>query len=524
MLKEYHNADEENISAELQSKIEDFVYQIENCGLYLYEDHERFAAQSLLNYWITRLYRLGYDELDLTLADYDRSLAPELKDEDYPYMGLKPFTENDREKFYGRDRLINELIFHLKQHSFISVVGSPKTGKSSLVFAGLVPQLKAGAIEGSDRWYYYPAIEPGDRPLENLAKILKPDATEDWLQQQVTAFKNNPEHLSQLVRELHPDRSVFLVVDRFEELFNLCFDIEERQAFIDNLVNYLESRNPQNFLILTIQSNFIWKIEQFQDETFNKLLKTSQIKITALEDSEVKEAIEHPAESVGLVFDLGLVDALIKDFSGDIDALPLLQFSLLKLWEYREQNRVTWDSYQKLGRGGGGLAFSNSAEQFYKSLSEIEKSLCRSILLRLVRPLQGFQPRNRQVKRQAIQKLATDDLSISDLEKMLEKLVDENLIYKIPGQREDDDRFEIAHESLIRYWKDLRDWLDEERGNMLQRLRLTDRAEEWQENGKDKSFLLPASVLAAYRSFKDLSLLEQEFIRCSLQESKERLA
>ncbi|MBZ8178957.1 ATP-binding protein [Oscillatoria salina] len=518
LLKEYRSYQDEKNSQELQSKIENFVHQIETAGLYLYEENERFAAQSLLNYWITRLYRMGYDELDITLAEYDPSLAPELTEQDYPYVGLKPFTENDNQHFYGRETLINESITRLKESSLLAITGSAKIGKSSLVFAGILPKLKTGAIEGSDNWYYYPTITPGNKPLEHLAQIIKPDANEGWIQQQVAEFKTNPQHFCQSISNAHSDRPVVLVIDRFEELFTLCFDREERQAFVENLVKFIEASNTQHFLIFTICSDFIWKIDQIRNEKFQELLSKSQVKVDFLKDSELKEVIEKPAESIGLKFDRGLVDTLVKDFSGELDALPLLQFTLLKLWESRERDRVTWDSYKQLGIGGGRLALSNSAKKFYESLSDIEQKTCRLILLRLVRSTQGFKPMNPQVKRQELYQLATPEISISNIEEVLDRLVSENLVCKSSGKLESDDRFEIARESLIRHWSDLRDWMNQDRENLLQRLRLIDRSEEWQEKGKDKSLLLKGSVLEAYKNLKCLSTLEQEFIDSSIQE------
>jgi len=520
LLQEYRISQNEKISQELQLKIENFVHQIATAGVYLYEENERFAAQSLLNYWITRLYRLGYDELDITLADYEPSLAPEFPESDCPYVGLKPFTENDRRGFYGREALTNELISRFKESPGLAVTGSAKVGKSSLVFAGLLPELKAGAIEGSDNWHYYPAITPGDTPLEHLAQMISPDASQDWIQQQVAAFKTNPQHLCQLISNAHVNQPVVVAIDQFEELFTLCFDREERQGFVDNLVNLVADSNGQNFLIITIDSDFIWQIGQLKNEKFTDWLRKSQVKVDLLQDSELKEVISKPAESIGLKFDRGLVDALVKDFSGEPDALPLLQFALLKLWQNRERDRLTWDSYQALGIGGGRLALSNSAKKFYDSLSDIEQKTCRLILLRLVRPTQGFKPMNHQVKGQEILRLATPEISVANIEQILDRLVDENLLCKIPGQGEEGDRFEIAHESLIRHWGDLREWINQNRENLLQRLRLTDRVEEWLENGKDKSLLLKGSLLEAYQSLTDLSPLEQEFISYSIQEQQ----
>ena len=101
-----------------------------------------------------------------------------------------------------------------------------------------------------------------------------------------------------------------------------------------------------------------------------------------LNANELREAIEKPAARVGLKFESKLVDILIGDVLGQEAALPLLQFTLLKLWDNRERNRVTWTSYQQLG--GGKEALSHSADEFYQKLIPEDQSAARRILLQMV--------------------------------------------------------------------------------------------------------------------------------------------
>ncbi|MGL4498155.1 MAG: ATP-binding protein [Planktothrix sp.] len=521
LLTQYRSYENEKVSDEFKLEIVEFVHQIEIAGLYLYDSHERFTAQSFLNYWITRLYRFGADELDLTLAAYDGALAPELKEADCPYVGLRPFKEEDHNCFSGRDRLIRQLIQHIEHHRLLTLVGPSKVGKSSLVFAGLLPQLKKGVIptwaESQNR-YYYPIISPGNKPLERLAQLVKPDAAPDWIQEQVGAFKQNSNHLTELISNHFYQQNVVVIIDALEELFTLDITPEDQAAFTENLLNFVEDTHSQNLLILTFSTEFEWKMTHHTSEQFQTRVSESMFKVDPLNREELKQVIETPAKAVGLRFDRGLVDTLIQDFSGQGDALPVLQVALLQLWKYRERDRITEKSYQQIGLGGGRLALANKAQHFYQTLNEKEQNICRLIFLRLARPLKGLEPTLHSVTRSELDKLVTPERSLHQIQEMLGQLVEENLVVKIVGKSEEYNRFSLPHESLVRHWRVLQDWINQGREDLIHRLRLTDRAQEWQEQGKNKSFLLQGEALKHYQQIWDLSRLEEEFIRCSQEE------
>ena len=124
------------------------------------------------------------------------------------------------------------------------------------------------------------------------------------------------------------------------------------------------------------------------------------VRVTPLNAAELREAIERPAGLVGLKFEAGVVEALLQDILGEPTALPLLQFTLLKLWEEREHNWVTWEAYRRLG--GGRLALAHSADAFYKRLIPEEQITVRRILLRMVRPGEGLEVTSSRVRREVL--------------------------------------------------------------------------------------------------------------------------
>ena len=164
-----------------------FITQGEATGAILDSARERRAAQSILNYWIGVLYRAHHNVTERHLVDFDPSLAPELPDTPTPYQGLAAFGETKQAYFFGRESLIRHMISQLDNGSrLLAAVGTSGSGKSSLVLAGLIPQLKEGGLAGSDTWYYV-AITPGPTPWQNLVRaIQRQTEIEDTTQQLAT--------------------------------------------------------------------------------------------------------------------------------------------------------------------------------------------------------------------------------------------------------------------------------------------------------------------------------------------------
>src|SRR5205085_6360070 len=133
-----------------------FIHKVQATGAILNLEAERWTCQSILDYWANFLDR--HDNIDLIqetlLAPVDLELVPTLDESRRPYVGLEAFRESKHDLFFGRQRLIEELVEKVADNRCMFVVGPSGSGKSSVVLAGLMPKLKSGAVKKSDKWRY----------------------------------------------------------------------------------------------------------------------------------------------------------------------------------------------------------------------------------------------------------------------------------------------------------------------------------------------------------------------------------
>jgi WD40 repeat protein/energy-coupling factor transporter ATP-binding protein EcfA2 len=507
--------------AALFPSITKFICHGRSTGALLDGGEDRLGAQSLLDYWSSILYRAGFEPPEATLADFDLSLAPELDDSLCPYRGLDAFREKDRQFFYGRQRLLDQLLQKLQENQFLALVGSSGSGKSSVVLGGLIPSLKAGKLPGSENWHYYVSMMPGSNPLTNLARLFCPEEVEErasiekQIEQQARQLLQNSNHLTQLLSHADGQPSV-LVIDQFEEVFTLCQDRDIRQAFINNLVALVQApESSRCCVILTMRSDFENQVAKLPN--FQPIFEAAQVRVLPLDASELREAIEKPAERVGLKFEDGLVDQLINDVLGEPAALPLLQFTLLKLWNDRERNRITQKAYKRLG--GGRLALSNSADEFYNKLIPEEQVTCKRIFLKMVRPTEGLEVTSSRIP---IKELYRAGEAGDRVERVLNKLIEARLVRQTEGNTPNDTQVEVAHEALIRNWRQLVEWLEDARVNLRQRLRLKAAAAQWEEKDRDQGALLRGALLEEARQYDDLTELETQFFSRSIEYEKNK--
>jgi hypothetical protein len=489
---------------------ETFIRRGQATGALIDGEDDRWDSQGLLDYWASMLYRAGREPPEATLADFDPTLAPEIPDALCPYLGLDAFQEDNHAVFFGRRRLIESMLNLLRESRLLCVVGASGSGKSSLVRAGLVSALRAGGLPGSETWHYYRPIVPGSNPLETLARLVQINGKADAgsVVQHSDHFLQEPNHLCQLVDGLNQTPAV-VVIDQFEELFTLCNDDQARQAFIDNLICLIQSPGTRHVIVLTMRVDFEAQVARLGE--FYSLFEQNQVRVTAMNARELREAIVEPADKVGLRFEEGVVDALLRDILGEPAALPLLQFTLLKLWENRERNRITWEAYRRLG--GGRLALARSADAFYEGLIPEEQVTARRILLRMVRPGEGLEVTSNRVRRESLYQAGE---ARDRVDRVLDSLIHEaHLVRLTEGYRLEDAQVEVAHEALVRNWPRLVDWLDEERENMRRRLRVTVAAEQWAAMDKDPGALLRGAALEQALRYEDLNELEAEFVDVS---------
>ncbi len=500
------NRREDGNTAVFITQISTFIQRGTATGVLLAAESDRFDAQNLLDFWENELHHLQREAPEATLAEYDPELAPELDDTLSPYIGLDAFNAQNSSLFYGRETIVNEMIAHLENGRFLAISGLSGSGKSSIAQAGLLPKLQTR--NESAHWHYFPRFTPGLQPIRNLAQTIQPSNTpSNWLAETIAQMQSEASTLSTIIRE-NTSATAVLYIDQFEELYTLDSDPDIRQPFFANLLHYIQDPATQNRLIITMRTDFESRLTQ--TEELQRLYQNGQFTIKAMTATELHTVIIKPAEQVGLQFEDGIPDQLVRDVLGEPSALPLLQFALLELWKHRYKNRITWQTYSEVG--GAQIALSQAADRLYDSIGPKAQAALKHIFRQLIRPLPGLevtrQPTNRVT-------LYTSKHNPEIIDSVLAELDKANLIHVTAGTTANEDRVELTHEALVRSWPRLATWLAESRVQQRKRLRLTSMAQQWDALERDDSALLRGLVLQEAAQYDDLDELESHFVQAS---------
>jgi len=438
-----------------------------------------------------------------------------------PYRGLQVFEEEHAPLFFGRQAATEWLVNDLRSSRFLAVVGPSGCGKSSLVRAGLVPGLRRGDLPGSETWPLS-VFRPGHQPLESLAVALI----------QLTGSADDPAAPLQLIdalvadqRQLHlttrlaladapPERTIALVVDQFEEIFTLCRDEGQRRPFIDNLLYASAIEGGRGVVVLTMRADFYGKCAAYPDLAAR--ITDHQMLVSPMVEEELRQAIERPTQLVGLEFEGGLVETLLRDVQAEPGALPLLQHTLLELWERQEGHHLTFAAYREIGGIQGAIA--HRAESIYDGFDALQQSITRRIMLRLVAPGEGTEDTRRRAQKNEL--LPTGEQA-EQTEAVVQTLANARLVTTARDMATGEEQVDVSHEALIRGWPRLRLWIDEDRAGLRAHRRLTEAAQEWERHGRDASYLYRGSRLVKVERWTEtytanLSTLEHDFITASV--------
>jgi WD40 repeat protein len=449
-----------------------------------------------------------------------------------PYRGLEVFDEAHARFFFGREAITQHLLEALRPTRFLAVLGASGSGKSSLVRAGLLPKLKGGALAESARWTYL-AFKPGAHPLQELAlSMTRAGSPEDPLGNSLQLLRS----LESDERSLHlhvrgallgqpGEMRLFILVDQFEESFTLCQNETERMQLINNLRYAATVSGGQTLIVITMRADFLARAAEHSD--LAELLSGHQFVVSPMDETDLREAIDQPAQMAGLSFEKGLVERILRDVGHEPGALPLLEHALLQLCENRRSDNVmTLQAYDESGGVQGALA--KRADEIFEAFnSDDQQTIVRGIMLRLTQPGEGTEDTRR---RAATSELWTRPDEQGGVERVIKTLTDGRLLTTSTtagGERQVD----VAHEALIRGWPRLRRWIDEDRAALRVHRRLTEAAQEWKEKNRDASFLYGGARLAQAKEWRErneaaLNPLEREFLDASanLQEKGRRSA
>lgn len=396
-----------------------------------------------------------------------------------PFKGLAAFEAADAFYFCGRERLLDEIVTRLASGTFLGIVGPSGAGKSSLLRAGILPALAAGALPGSATW---PVVlgRGGD---------LAADAVRDAVQACAVG-----------------DR-VVVAVDQLEEIFADDVSAAERADFFDELEAAAVDPAKRALVLVAVRADFYGRFADYPGVADR--LSQNHVFVRSLDRDEVARAIEVPASRAGLEVEPALVDALVAETAGAVGALPLLQTTLLQLWAARDGQVLRFESHRAMGGLRG--AVGRLAEETFGKLSAEDQALTRRILLRLAGGEDGALVRRRVP--------LADLRRLDGAPRVVEALVAARLLTV------DDELVELSHEALLHEWPRYAQWLEDDRVGRRVRAHLTASADDWDSRGRDSADLYRGARLTAALELPtvELSDHEREFLDASRAEAEREL-
>jgi len=433
-----------------------------------------------------------------------------------PYRGLFAFREQDAAFFFGRERFTNQLMEAVRKKPLVAVIGPSGSGKSSIVFAGLLPRIRQ---QGN---WLIASFRPGNRPFRSLAVTLLPllepqmAATDrlietNKLTQQFQQGKLALSDVIELILQKDIVDRFLLIVDQFEELYTLCQDLEERQRFLDTLLALVQAASVQRTLafnlIFTIRADFVGSVLSHRPLT--DALQQSDIKLGPMTTQELQDVINKPAEKLHVRIENGLTERILSEVSQEVGNLPLLQFALTLLWSKQKDGKLSHTSYDEIGSVEKALA--DYAEEIYTGLNEEGQQLAQQIFVQLVRPGNATEDTRRLATRAELGERKWE---------LVARLADARLVTSGRDQGNGEETVEVIHEALIRGWQRLREWIDNDRDFLVWQERLRGALHQWEDSGKDDGALLRGILLAeavrwVTQRAETLNQAELEFIQAS---------
>ncbi len=472
-------------------------------------------------------------ELNSALAELRRLRPGPLVDAS-PYLGLLTFQETNKDLFFGRDALVNDLIDHVHRAPFLAVMGPSGSGKSSVVRAGLIPQLKGGVLPGSETWSYI-TLTPGERPLDMLAaemvKLQQGDLSQLLIFSQQLA---DSDRAFQLALDILIDRAagqrLVLVIDQFEELWTSApqeneertlFKEQQQRPFIQRLLTSLTAQNKSLIVVLTMRLDFLDQAATYPE--LGQAISAHNVIVSPMSSVELREVIVRPLKEVGGSFEAGLVDELVKQ--GEQGPLPLLEYTLAELWEKRQPDGLmTWDAYRELGGVEGALTARADAILQDHYTPEQQNEL-RQVLLQLVQPGEGAADTRR---RMPLEQLVPVNRSPEELDLLLKPLIDERLLTTGRDITNNEETVEISHEQLINAWPTFKRWINEARNDLRIQRRLEEASHEWEANARNTELLWSGLRLSQAKEWLEraqprLNARDQAFIDASCMAEQARI-
>ncbi|MBE1469358.1 hypothetical protein [Kibdelosporangium phytohabitans] len=416
-----------------------------------------------------------------------------------PYVGLAAFHADDTDRFFGRDKLINELRALVAQRRIVGVFGASGSGKSSLLHAGLEGKWDGPAV----------VFTPGTDPIEECAVQLAATiggSAASWRDD----LAADPANLHLRIRQAmaRDEHDLLLVVDQFEEAITLCSE-QDRTWLVTAVIHAARADASRVRIVLGIRADF--HVLSGLHPELSDCLRGGYVHVGSMSSQELREAITAPAMRAGYQVETALVARIVADAAGQPAVLPLVSHALLETWHRRHGVMLTLAGYE--AAGGIQHAVARTAEDAYRKLEPGQRKAARTVFLRLIAIGEGTGDTRRRI---GIEELDYDPDTTAALERLTEARL---LVVDHAG-------IEMVHEALIQHWPRLADWLAANREGLRVHRHLTEATSSWRTLNRDAGSLYRGTRLALAREWATtapdmLTTREREFLDASIEADRD---
>ncbi len=394
-----------------------------------------------------------------------------------PYPGLRPFNTDEWPIFFGRERMIDEVIDHIGNQQFVLIHGASGGGKSSLVRAGVIAQLQREHTKRNLVWS--PAtMLPGSSPMWHFATALLTAARDEGKDDHSEIAKarlriqRGAEGVFDILKNVDKKSRIFILVDQFEEIFRLADEGGVREAFdfIQLLISLYHHPVENVYLALTMRSDHLGDCVRFSG--LSEMVNETQYLVPPMDEPELIDALCRPAAIFNGSIDSDLAHKIIGETTHNPDQLPLIQHAASYMWRQAKPShdgiiQLGVDEYVRTCQGSTKIAISRHADSI---VSEICKAFPgnRKIIEKVFRALTKTDDTGRAIRRRLSKGELLDEIGCPDfaLQSILDAFAaaDRSFLVSERPNPEHEAKVDISHEALIRNWKQLSDLSTDKNG------------------------------------------------------------
>ena len=403
-----------------------------------------------------------------------------------PFPGIRPFTSAEDKFFFGREHAVQESIKLLLEHRFVALVGSSGSGKTSLIQSGIIPAL----LTSEDQEWVPVIVRPGIKPLDSLIRGFQQVFPKKLKDEDVKTYLSGAQGLGDLINDKGlGSHNYFLVIDQFEELFRTGpagkrnGKNPDAAKFVEQLLHAVKKERPAIHVMFSIRSDFIEACSSFRSLT--DLLNKSKYLLPQMTGEALSEAILGPIQRAGVSVEPGFADVLLDDLEEVETQLPQLQHALMRTWDHwvgegNKDQPISIENYRAVGTVKSAL--SDHLEEAYGELDEAQQLLCARLFKSITSKSEQYNGFRRQATLGNVARIA--QCNLDDLMDVVE-------VFRKPGRSflspdsgttlSADSYIELSHESLIRVWDRLSEWVDEEAESRKMYIKLSEASALYQQ-------------------------------------------